>query len=185
MVRRIGRLLALLAMLVMAPLDGRADQNDPALEPLFTQLKDADAVQGQALEEQIWAIWLQHPDRIAASLLDEGVVLMSRRRWTEALALFDQLVVRAPAFAEAWNKRATVYFLLGDFDRSVQDIQRTLILEPRHFGALAGLGQMYLQLDQPEAALRSFGAALKINPNMPGVQRMAEDLRARLRGSDI
>ncbi|HEX2526239.1 MAG TPA: tetratricopeptide repeat protein [Geminicoccus sp.] len=152
---------------------------------MFADLQTADAVQARAIEEQIWLIWFRHPDRVSEGLLDEGTVLMGQRRWNEALDRFDQLVARAPDFAEAWNKRATTYFLLGDLERSVLDIQRTLALEPRHFGALSGLGQIYLQLDEPKAALRAFEAALSIHPGMPGVQRQVVDLRARIGGSDI
>jgi tetratricopeptide (TPR) repeat protein len=178
-------LLKVLAIFLAMAAPASADQRDPALDLLFAQLKSADAVRGRGIEERIWTIWSVHPDRVVASLLDEGSSLMSQRRWPDALDRFDQLVRRVPDFAEGWNKRATVAFLMGDLESSVRDIQRTLILEPRHFGALAGLGQIYLRLDQPPAALRAFEAALAINPNMPGVQRLVRDLRATLDGSDI
>jgi tetratricopeptide (TPR) repeat protein len=178
------RLILALALL-LAPWPAWADQRDPALAPLFERLKVAHAVEGPLIEGQIWAIWFRHPDRVVASLLDEGVVLMSRRRWAEALDRFDQIVRLAPGFAEGWNKRATAHYLLGEFERSVLDIQRTLALEPRHFGALAGLGQIYLQLDRPAASLQALEAALRINPTMAGVRRQVEELHARIDGSDI
>ena len=162
-----------------------ADQRDPRLTVLFDRLKTADAVSGPAIEAGIWSIWFATPDKVAADLLDEGVTLMSRRRWGEALQRFDKLVERAPDFAEGWNKRATVYYLLGDLQHSVQDIEQTLVLEPRHFGALSGLGQIYLQRDQPEAALRVFEAALRVNPAMAGLKRQIIELRARIGGRDI
>jgi tetratricopeptide (TPR) repeat protein len=178
------RLILALALL-LAPWPAWADQRDPALAPLFERLKVAHAVEGPLIEDQIWVIWFRHPDRVVASLLDEGVVLMSRRRWAEALDRFDQIVRLAPGFAEGWNKRATAHYLLGEFERSVMDIQRTLALEPRHFGALAGLGQIYLQLDRPAASLQALEAALRINPTMAGVRRQVEELHARIDGSDI
>ncbi len=180
----LARLILALALL-LAPWPVQADQRDPALPPLFERLKAADAVDGPLIEDQIWAIWFRHPDRVVASLLDEGVVLMSRRRWAEALDRFDQIVRLAPDFAEGWNKRATAHYLLGDLERSVLDIQRTLALEPRHFGALAGLGQVYLRLDRPAASLQALEAALRINPTMAGVRRLVEELHARIDGSDI
>ena len=139
--RRIVVVLGLCGFLLV-PGPGWADQHDPALPSLFAGLKDADAVEARGIEERIWSAWFQTSDRVSASLLDEGTVLMGQRRWQEALDRFDQLVVRSPGFAEAWNKRATIHFLLGDFEEAVLDIQRTLALEPRHFGALSGLGQI-------------------------------------------
>jgi tetratricopeptide (TPR) repeat protein len=182
--RRAALVLGLWGTL-QVPGPGWADQLDPALPSLFAELKDADAVEARGIEERIWSAWFRTSDRVGASLLDEGTVLMGQRRWQEALHRFNQLVVHSPGFAEAWNKRATVHFLLGDLDDSVLDIQRTLALEPRHFGALSGLGQIYLQLDRPKAALRAFQAALAIHPNLHGVRRQVEELQAIIDGSDI
>lgn len=181
---RIGG-VALALVLLFLPVSIRADQRDQRLDPLFSHLRTADAVEAPGLEAQIWAIWSSHPDPVVMSLLDEGIVLMSRRRWTAALDRFDQIVRLAPDFAEGWNKRATAHFLLGDLNRSVLDIRRTLALEPRHFGALAGLGQIYARLHEPQAALRAFEAALQLYPAMAFVQRQADELRARIQGRDI
>jgi tetratricopeptide (TPR) repeat protein len=92
------------------------------------------------------------------------------------------MVRRSPNFAEGWNKRATVYFLLGDFDASVGDIERTLQLEPHHFGALSGLGQIYLALDREEAALKAFEAALVIDPHLVGVRAAVEGIKKKREG---
>ena len=170
---------------LLVPRAGWADQHDPTLPSLFAELKAADAVEAPAIEERIWSAWFRTSDRVSASLLDEGTVLMGQRRWQEALDRFNQLVVQSPGFAEAWNKRATVHFLLGDLDGSVLDIQRTLALEPRHFGALSGLGQIYLRLDRPKAALRALQAALALHPNLHGIRRQVEELQAIIGGSDI
>jgi tetratricopeptide (TPR) repeat protein len=93
------------------------------------------------------------------------------------------MIDQAPEFAEGWNKRATVYYLMGNWRASVGDIQRTLALEPRHFGALFGLGLIYEELDQPEAALRSFEATLVLNPHSESTRQMIGQLRQQLRGS--
>ena len=87
-----------------------------------------------------------------------------------------------PEFAEAWNKRATVLYLMGDYQRSVADVEQTLALEPRHFGALAGLGLINLALDREVAALRAFEAALNIHPQQPGLRAKIKELRTRLGG---
>lgn len=100
-----------------------------------------------------------------------------------ALDAFDDLVATAPNFAEAWNKRATVYYLMGRLDESVTDIQQTLELEPRHFGALSGLALIYDAVDQPEAAIRSLEAALEINPHLHGSRARIDQLREKLKGT--
>jgi tetratricopeptide (TPR) repeat protein len=92
------------------------------------------------------------------------------------------MVERAPEFAEGWNKRATVHFLMGNWQASVRDIRQTLALEPRHFGALFGLGMIYDALEQPEAALRSFEATLALNPHSDSTRQRIEQLREELRG---
>ena len=119
-----------------------ADQDDPRLDDLFAALKSADSVENAlAIEGQIWRIWLEFPEEGDAKyLMRDGTEAMSDGRFADALEAFDKVTRLAPDYAEGWNKRATVLYLLGDHQRSVEDIQRTLALEDRHFGALAGLG---------------------------------------------
>jgi tetratricopeptide (TPR) repeat protein len=120
------------------------------------------------IESVIWAIWAQSGDRELDHLLADGATAMSSQDYTTALSDFDDLTRRAPDFAEGWNKRATVLYLMGDLQASLNDIQRVLELEPRHFGALAGLGLVNLGLDQDEAARDAFQRVLKIDPmNLP------------------
>jgi tetratricopeptide (TPR) repeat protein len=160
-----------------------ADQNDRRLDGLFERLHiTADATDAQAIEEQIWQIWLESDDATVNRLMLEGIAAMNLRQLDLALDRFDRMVEHAPAFAEGWNKRATVYYLMGDFEASVVDIERTLGLEPRHFGALSGLGLIYDAIDQPRAALRSFEAALRLNPHLEGTRDRVEELRRALRG---
>ena len=166
-----------------APAVARADQTDPRLDGLFQRLKaTTEEAEAEDIEARIWQIWIRADEGESARLMREGILAMSRRAYPEALARFDALVERAPEFAEAWNKRATVYYLVGDYAASVGDIARTLELEPRHFGALSGLGLIYLELDEPAAALRSFEAALVIHPHLGGTRAQIEELRRRLRG---
>jgi tetratricopeptide (TPR) repeat protein len=110
---------------------------------------------------------------------------IARRDYLAARESLDALVRRAPDFAEAWNRRATLNFLIGDYRASVDDIQATLRLEPRHFGALSGLGLIYLAIDRPEAAARSFEAALAVHPHLPGARAHVDMLKGRIEGEPL
>ena len=158
-----------------------ADQDDPRLDGLFQRLQTTpNPAEARAVEQRVW---LEADDAGLNRLMEQGIVAMRDRRYAAALQAFDRMVEQAPQFAEGWNKRATVHFLMGNWQASVRDIQRTLALEPRHFGALFGLGMIYDALGQPEAALRSFEATLALNPHSESTRRSIEELRAQLRGS--
>ena len=163
-----------------------ADQDDPRLEGLFDRLQAAPNTRiAQAVEASIWQIWLQSDDEVIAMLMAQGVAAMSRQDMRAALGKFDQIVKIAPGFAEGWNKRATVYYLLGNFSGSLHDIERTLTLEPRHFGALSGRGLVLLELEDMKAALESFEAALKVYPKLSGANYNAEALRREIQKHEI
>jgi tetratricopeptide (TPR) repeat protein len=167
----------------MAPGAVRADQRDTRLGPLFARLKTtASVTEAEAIERRIWRIWGECADAAAGQLMREGVIAMAERRYPVALERFDQVVEEVPDFAEGWNKRATVYYLMGNYSASVLDIRRTLELEPRHFGALSGLGLIYDAIDDPAAALRSFEAAVAINPHLETAQERIKELHRELRG---
>jgi tetratricopeptide (TPR) repeat protein len=177
-------LFALILLVVAGPLAAR--QDDPRLEPLFARLKSAtSAFEAAPVEAEIWAIWSETPDPQSAGLLARATEAMGRRDHPAALEALNELVRREPDFAEAWNKRATLYYVIGDYRASVEDIQRTLALEPRHFGALSGLGLIYLTINDPEAAVRSFEAALAIHPYMTGARANVERLKDELRGAPL
>jgi tetratricopeptide (TPR) repeat protein len=160
-----------------------ADQRDSRLDGLFERLQTTtDALDAATLQQRIWQIWIEFEDRSVSQLMRRGMTAMARGEHEAALDAFDSLVEEAPGFAEAWNKRATVFYLLGRLDESVGDIQQTLELEPRHFGALSGLALIYEAVEKPEAALRSLEAALEINPHLFGSQERIDDLREKLRG---
>ena len=177
---------ALLTMLLVAgPAErARADQDDPRLDGLFQRLQHTpDPAEGHALEQRIWRVWLESENAAVNRLMQQGVVALQGQHYATALQAFDRLVEQAPEFAEGWNKRATVHYLMGNWRASVRDVQRTLALEPRHFGALFGLGLIYDALEQPEAALRSFEATLALNPHSESTRQRVEALRRQLRGS--
>ena len=163
-----------------------ADQDDPRLEALFDRLKAApDARAAEEVEASIWHIWVQSDDQVIAMLMAQGLAAMNRNDMRAALGKFDQIVKIAPGFAEGWNKRATVYYLLGDFPGSLHDIERTLKLEPRHFGALSGRGLVLLELDQQAGALEAFESALEVHPKMSGAKHNAEALRREIQKREI
>ena len=176
-------ILVALWMISGAPAGAAADQTDPRLDDLFARLQATDRPgEAEALEERIWRIWIEAEDPGQSRVMALGIRDMTLDRLPQALERFDRLVDMAPEFAEAWNKRATVHYLMGNYGASVRDIQRTLALEPRHFGALSGLGLIYDALEEPAAALRSFEAALELNPHMDGPRQRVEELRRNLRG---
>ena len=172
-------------LLIAGPREpARADQDDPRLDGMFERLQHTpDPAEAHALEQRIWRVWLESDDAAVNRLMQQGVLALQGQRYATALQAFDRMVEEAPEFAEGWNKRATVHYLMGNWRASVQDIQRTLALEPRHFGALFGLGLIYDALDEPEAALRSFEATLALNPHSESTRQMIEQLRRQLRGS--
>jgi len=163
-----------------------ADQRDPRLAILFDQLKLAPDVHvAEVVAASIWTIWSEADDRAVNILMRDGVSAMGRRDLRSALSKFDQIVTIAPEFAEGWNKRATVNYLMGRYPESLADIDKTLALEPRHFGALSGRGLVYIELGEEELALESFEAALDIYPLLPGASMNASALRKRLGSKDI
>jgi tetratricopeptide (TPR) repeat protein len=112
----------------------------------------------------------------------EGNQALAARNYGLALAVFDHVVQRLPDFAEGWNKRATVLWLMDRNSESLKDVARTLALEPRHFGALSGRGMIQIEEGAYEAALKALEAALALHPNMEAMQAMLRDLRLRLKG---
>jgi tetratricopeptide (TPR) repeat protein len=138
-------------------------------------LKHADAAQG------LWLLWSRSGDAALDRLMAHGVDEMQAARYQQAIATFSEVIKKKPEFAEAWNKRATVYFLAGEHRKSIADCQEVLKRNPRHFGALSGMGQIHLQLDEPGAALVWFRRALEVNPNLLGVEMNIEALERLLK----
>lgn len=158
-----------------------ADQFNVRLDPLFARLQRApDAVTSAMIEQQIWRAWNEAPNDAAGRLMRRGTAAMQAGQLETALSNFNELIETEPEFAEAWNKRATVHYLLGNYQQSIADIDQTLALEPRHFGALSGLGAIFAQLEQPNAAIRAFEAVLEIYPQSNSSKRSIERLEANL-----
>ncbi len=164
----------------------RTDQTDARLDDLFAALhQTGDGALGAELTARIWQIWFETDDTEAAALLQAGESAMAERRFTEALSAFNKLVERAPNFAEGWNRRATLYYLMGQYAKSAVDVKRTLELEPRHFGAMSGLGLLYLALEKYAAAREAFEDALEMNPHLDGPRQNIELIRRRQQGAAI
>jgi tetratricopeptide (TPR) repeat protein len=160
-----------------------ADQNDPRLDALFEKLKTAPTDElAHEIELVIWHIWSEPQTAGGRVLFRQGMQYMDEGKNDKALESFDALVQIEPEFAEGWNRRATVHYLMGDFDASIADIEHTLALEPRHFGALSGLGLIYDALDQKKAALKAFRAALAIHPHLAGIRQRAKELAVEVEG---
>ena len=154
-----------------------ADQNDPRLDELFKQLHiEKGQKAGNEITDQIWEIWRESSDDEINKLMYAGVSAMTTGRLRRAERIFDEIIYKAPEFAEGWNKRATIYYFLQEYQKSAADVRQTLLLEPRHFGATAGLGLIFLSLDYYESALEAFQQALDINPHLTGPKQQIKRL---------
>lgn len=158
-----------------------ARQDDPRLNDLFTELSETENLQkGKVIEQSIWGIWLESGSDTVDFLMVQGMSYMGQGALGKALTIFTSIIKIDPEYSEGWNKRATVLFLMGEFSASVEDIGRTLELEPRHFGALAGLGQIYDRLDSSNGARSAFEKAVKINPHMATVKERLKQLQKEI-----
>lgn len=180
------RLLLAAALLAWAP--ARAGQEDPRLEMLFERLQRTDdRHEAAAAVSTIWAIWLSYPgdNDDVRLLLRRGVDATDARDLEQAEAAFSGVIALAPDFAEGWNQRATVRYMGGDYDGSIADIRVTLALEPRHFGALAGLGLCYIELGETQRAIAALEAALAVNPHLDGARATLDRLNQTIEGEPI
>jgi tetratricopeptide (TPR) repeat protein len=156
------------------------------LDFLFGALKAApDEASAKHVEARIWAIWLQTPSDTAALLMMRAKAAMDAQQADVALKLLDAVVKLRPDYVEAWNRRATLYYLRNDYARSLADIQQVLAREPRHFGALAGLGMIMEDLGDDKRALEAFRKALAINPHLEKVPELVKQLTEKVEGRDI
>ena len=164
---------AVLALVVSFGLaaSASADQRDPTLPTLFKFLKSAKhSDEASAVEDRIWQIWSMTGDPKLDGLMVASSEAMERHDFPAALRAIDAIVKARPDFAEGWNKRATVYYLMGDYKKAIADIDRTLELEPRHFGALSGLGLTNMKLGRDAAAADAFQRLLSIDPLYPNAK---------------
>jgi tetratricopeptide (TPR) repeat protein len=155
---------------------------------LLRRLRDENEIVRGFAELGLWRLWSRSGDAAVDRLMVEGVEQMQQARFAEAIAVFSEVIRRAPAFAEGWNKRATVRYLAGDYQRSLADCEEVMKRNPQHFGALSGYGQIYFRLEQYDKAIAYWRRALAVNPNMTGVEiniQGAEELLKEKRGKTI
>ena len=156
------------------------------LDFLFGALKAApDQESAKAVEARIWALWTATPSDTAALLMARAKVALDSKDTDVALKLLDAVIKLRPDYIEAWNRRATIYYLQNDYTRSMEDIREVLIREPRHFGALAGLGMIMQETGDDRHALDAFRKALAINPYLERVPDLVKSLAEKVEGRDI
>ena len=153
------------------------------LNNLFDQLQNINNSKSAALlEQKIWSIWNKHPNDLRLTeKLEFGTELMQYGDYNYALRVFDNIIVADPQWSEAWNKRATVYFLMNELKNSLDDIDKVLSIEPRHFGALSGQARIFIKLQKYEKAIKSIERALEFYPSfksrelIPEIERLIKE----------
>jgi tetratricopeptide (TPR) repeat protein len=156
------------------------------LDFLFGALKVApDEASARHVEARIWAAWVQTPSDTVALLMSRSKAALDAHQNEVALKLLDSVIKLRPDYVEAWNRRATLYYLQNDYARSLADIQQVLAREPRHFGALAGLGMIMQDLGEEKRALEAFRKALDVDPYLEKVPELVKTLSEKVEGRDI
>ena len=179
-----GRIIAVLILLVYS-LASPADQNDPALDRLFERLTiTTSEEEASNITREIWQRWTANDDPTVSQLMQTGIRALNYSTYRRALQSFDRVIEMAPEFAEGWNKRATLYYHIKEYRRSIDDIKETLRLEPRHFGAWSGLGLVSIAQENYSGALAAFKKALSINPHIANIRRYVQKLEDWQRRED-
>ena len=169
-----------------AQLHDQTSRNKLLLSSLLGRLRVVeDTASARVLEESIWKVWLRSGSPTIDLLMRRILRAMSASDSAKALKLLDRVVDLAPEFAEGWNKRATVLFVVGQYEASLEDIERVLALEPRHFGALSGRGMILEHLDDKKGALAAYRDALQIHPHLSGPKQAVKVLTKEVEGQGI
>jgi tetratricopeptide (TPR) repeat protein len=147
---------------------------------LLPHLADDNHVVRELSEQAMWVLWSRSGDQAVDDLLAKGIAQMQAGDLRTAIATFSEVIKRKPRFAEGWNKRATAYFLAGDLDKSLADCDEVIKRNPYHFGALSGYGQIFFQQKRYDKAIEYWTRAMKVNPNLSGLEQNIEAAR-RLR----
>ncbi|MDC0853685.1 tetratricopeptide repeat protein [Candidatus Pelagibacter sp.] len=163
-----------------------ANDRDTQLDKLFLELKKDIPSLSSKIAQQIWTLWSTHPtDKKLTLILDEGSRLVQDQQLTRAINVFTQVIELDPTWAEAWNKRATVFYMVGEFQKSQDDIDKVLELEERHFGALAGQGMVSIKLRNYDKAMKSYLKAQEIYPAMKSSKVMIEQIEELIKRQSI
>jgi tetratricopeptide (TPR) repeat protein len=152
-----------------------------AVPALAQALHDDDALVRETAEQALWSVWHRSGKPEVDARLHDGIMAMQRGAFDEAITIFTEVIEMAPDFAEGYNKRATTYYLMQEYEKSIRDCDKTITLNLVHFGALSGAGLCYLGLRNLPKALDYFERAIAVNPNMAQIQRYVEDIKKFLR----
>jgi len=163
-----------------------ANDRDVRLNQLFNELKVNKAKVASIVEQEIWSLWSTHPtDEKLTARLEEGSMFVRNQQPNRARDIFTEVIKLDENWAEAWNKRATVLYILGEYQKSQEDIDKVLELEPRHFGALAGQGMVNIKLKNYEKAIRSYEEAREIYPSMKTPDAMIKQMKEIIKQQSI
>ena len=163
-----------------------ANDKNKKLDRLFNDLKFKNATLSFEIEQKIWKLWSTHPsDKNLTTMLAEGSNLVNKQKFDQAIVVFSKVIDLDPKWAEAWNKRATVLYMVGEFHKSQDDIDKVLELEERHFGALAGQGLVNIQLENYNKAIMSYKKAQQIYPKMKSPKIMIKQIEELIRSQSI
>ena len=185
------KLLSILILSLLFFSNVNSEERDLELNKLFNQLKNnSNASMAFEIEKKIWKIWSIHPSKDRrgyrlTELLAQGSFLMSEQELNRAYGIFSQIILVDPNWSEAWNKRATVLYMLGRYQESQEDIDVVLKLEKRHFGALSGQGLVQTELKNYERAINSYKEVQKIYPSMQAPKVMIPHLKELIKGQSI
>ena len=178
----------ILSFLIFSSVSAETRNNE--LNNLFKLLKNSENTKAIEIENKIWKIWITHPSKDRrgyrlTELLAQGTFLINQRKLNKAYGLFSQIILEDPKWAEAWNKRATVLYMMGSYEQSQNDINEVLKLEKRHFGALSGQGLVQTKLKNYKKAIKSYKEVEKIYPSMQAPKVMIPRLKKLIKKHTI
>tara|TARA_Y100001935_G_scaffold154312_1_gene127237 strand:- start:1303 stop:1851 length:549 start_codon:yes stop_codon:yes gene_type:complete len=177
-------LVALLSLLSFNSLF--ADERSIKLDELFNDLKNNDQYISNKIEQKIWKIWSTHPNNSElTTMLNAGSEFVNNNQLLEAIEIFTKVIELDPSWPEAWNKRATVFYMVGEFEKSQKDIDEVLKLENRHFGALAGQGLVNIKLENYDKAIKSYENVIEIYPSMNSSKIMIKHIKDLIKKQSI
>ena len=180
------KFLFLFLFLIITINSTMADERKNQLNKLFNDLKISNNDLSFNIEQKIWNIWSTHPtNQKLTKMLAKGSDLVNNKKFEDAIEIFSQVIKLDPSWAEAWNKRATALYLIGEFQKSQNDINKVLELEKRHFGALAGQGLVNIELKNYEKAILSYQKAKEIYPTMKSPEIMIKQLKILIKKESI
>ena len=180
------RFFLIFLLYFLSQLSSFSDERDIKLNQLFIELKVNQSNDAFIVEQEIWKLWSTHPtDMKLTARLEEGAQFVRTQQLSKAIEIFTEVIKLDQNWAEAWNKRATVFYMMGKFKQSQEDIDKVLALEARHFGALAGQGLVNIQLKNYEKAILSYQQVKEIYPSMQSPEIMIRRIEELIKQQTI